>query len=50
MQKAEILKENPEWLKKFVNFVNDFDNLNYIKEKKFNDKTGRRIYSPESFA
>lgn len=38
MQKAGILKENPEWLKKFVNFVNDFDNLDYIKEKKFNEK------------
>lgn len=34
MQKNKTLKENPEWLKKFVNFVNEFDNLSYLKNEK----------------
>ena len=40
MEKAELLKENPEWLKKFVELVNRTDNLTYLekKEKIFNEK------------
>lgn len=34
MQKNKTLKENPEWLKKFVNFVNEYDNLSYLKNEK----------------
>ena len=43
MNRANLLKEKPEWLGKFVNFVNEFDNLTYLentdknKKKTFNE-------------
>ncbi|MFZ2205660.1 MAG: hypothetical protein WAV23_03660 [Minisyncoccia bacterium] len=33
LEKAGLLKEKPEWLNKFVNFVNDFDNLSYLENE-----------------
>jgi hypothetical protein len=39
MEKANLLKEMPEWLKKFADFVNNVDNLSYAKAK--NNKGGR---------
>lgn len=47
MDKAELLKEKPEWLDKFVNFVNEFDNLTYLNEK--GDKTFDEKYFKEQW-
>ncbi len=46
MQKAGILKENPEWLKKFVDFVDDVDNLKYVDKL---DEKGNRIFNENYF-
>ncbi|MFA5840913.1 MAG: hypothetical protein WC847_01410 [Candidatus Paceibacterota bacterium] len=46
MGKADLLKENPEWLSRFVNFVNEVDNLTYLEKK---DKEGKKIFNQKYF-
>jgi len=46
MEKAEILKEKPEWLNKFVSFVNDIDNLSYLDKK---DNKNRKVFTENYF-
>ena len=41
MDKADLLKEKPEWLKKFVVFVNEVDNLTYLDKT---DEKRRKIF------
>lgn len=46
MKKADILKETPEWLDKFVNFVNEMENLTYMEDR---DGRGRKIFNENYF-
>lgn len=46
LEKANLLKEKPEWLKNCVNFVNDIDNLSYLENK--NEK-GEKIFNENYF-
>lgn len=46
MEKADLLKEKPEWLKKFVNLVNEIDNLTYLNKK---DKWGKKTFDAKFF-
>lgn len=46
MEKADLLKENPEWLKKLIAFINDVDNLEYIKRE---NKYGKKIFNETYF-
>lgn len=46
LDKSGLLKEKPEWLTKFVEFVNDFDNLSYRDNK--NEK-GEKILTEKYF-
>ncbi|MBU0611998.1 hypothetical protein KKB58_01030 [Patescibacteria group bacterium] len=46
MEKAGLLKEKPEWLDKFVNFVDEADNLTYLKKR---NETGKKIFDKKYF-
>jgi len=46
MQKADILKEKPEWLDKFVNLVDDIDNLKYVERT---DEKGKKTFNQDYF-
>ncbi|MEI6580753.1 MAG: hypothetical protein WCO07_01110 [bacterium] len=46
MKKAEILKEIPTWLKRFINFVNEVDNLTYLQNK---DRNGKNTFDENYF-
>lgn len=46
LNKGKILKDVPEWLKKFVNSVNEIDNLSYLDKK---DNKKRKIFNESYF-
>ena len=46
MDKADLLKGKPDWLKNFVGFVNEFDNLTYLDKQ---DEKGRKIFDERYF-
>ena len=47
LKEADFLKKpEPEWLKKYVEFVNECDNLTYLENK---DEKGNKIYNKEYF-
>lgn len=46
LSKAGVLKEIPPWLQKFIDFVNDIDNLSYVDKL---DEKGREIFTENYF-
>lgn len=42
MEKAEMLEDKPKWLRRVITFVNDIDNLSYLKKK---DEKDRKIFN-----
>jgi len=53
MKEAGILKEskeNVEWVEKFVNFVNEYDNLTYVNNKDFDQKYFENIWPNSLYA
>lgn len=46
LKEADLLKENPEWLENFVNFINDNDNLSFEKslKKDFNKEYFGKVW------
>lgn len=47
LKEADLLKEpEPAWLKKYIDFVNEFDNLTYLDKK---DEKGNKIFNENYF-
>ncbi len=46
MKQAGILKDLPPWFNKFIDFVNDIDNLSYLKKE---DTKGQKIFDENYF-
>jgi hypothetical protein len=45
LKKADLLKEEPAWLPKYLEFVNSVDNLGYLNKR----ENGRKIFNAEYF-